>query len=737
MEEPEFRETSCDYCGLPTGFTKPVREPVYCCFGCRFAAAVAAERGAEGHARWTLTRLGLAIFFSMNVMVFTIFLWTQDVYAGSPHVAEGALLHDLFRYGCLLFTAPVLLLLGGPLLENSLESLRRGRITIDPLIVLGVAAATLYSLVSTVRGSGHTYFEVACMVLVAVTLGRWLEAMGKLRATESLDRLARLLPQQVRRLEPDGGESLVDLAGVQPPQQVRVIAGERIPVDGRIADGRASVDEQLLSGESRPVVKQTGDSVSAGTLNLDGQLIITATTPADAGAVHRLIEAVNRVSRGKSRVQRLADRVAAWFLPAVVLIALLTFAMQAWLVDLPTALMAALAVVLIACPCALGVATPLAIWAAVGRAAQAQVLFRDGEAISQLAQTKAICFDKTGTLTSGQVDVINLAWDPETPRQTVLRAAQALASASTHGLSVAIRRYTRTQEVPPYPQNLRLLAGRGIAANVDGIEEEVFLGSLRLMEEANLARCDALRRAIVDIKQSEQPLACIGWGGRVRGVFVFQEQLRDQSQAALQQLREMGLRLSMLTGDHAGRSRVVEQQLGIDAEAELLPEDKLAAIARCQTQFGKVAMVGDGLNDAPALAAADVGIAMGCGADVSREAADVCLLGDHLDRLAWAIQLAQETMRTARQNLFWAFGYNTVGIAVAAAGWLNPIIAAAAMVVSSLLVVGNSLKLTTLAGPDPSTPAPDKPPPSSAAEATMPDIRPQAAPTAGDVVEIV
>lgn len=691
----------CDYCGLPVGDAKATTAKAYCCYGCRVAAAITDEGGEEGQARWQLTRLGLAIFFTMNVMVCTLALWSWDVYDDAALASERAsILFDLLRYVSLLLASMVTLLLGGPLLENAIDHLRRREITTDLLIVAGVVAALIYSCVSVLTGGEHTYFEVACMVLVGVTLGRWFEAVGKLKTTNAIRSLEKLLPTNARVVvfEPTGlrREAVVLIDDVEVHQVIRVLPGERIATDGIITRGQAAVDEKIVTGESTPAIKESGDTVYAGTLNQDGDLLIEVTAPPRGGALLRIVDAVTAAATAKSRLQSMADRVTSWFVPGVVVIASITFVVHMTISGLGSGLMAALAVLLIACPCALGIATPLAVWAAMGRATSAGVLFRNGDALQRLAATQAICFDKTGTLTTGDTIVDELVTDTDMPSEELLGRALPLAASSTHAFSAAIREYALARlddSGIACPDQLETVPGRGLVARRVASDESIYLGNLALMDEAGLEQSPLIREAIEGICAAGKPLACIGWEGRVRGVFAFREQFRDEARTSLDALRAEGFHVSVLTGDYAARGTMLERKLQVKVQSELLPEQKLAAIRDLRGECGSVVMVGDGINDAPALAEADIGIAMGCGADIAREAADVCLLGNDLAQIEWSIKLAKQTMRTVHQNLFWAFSYNTIGIVLAATGLLNPIWSTVAMVGSSLFVISNSLRL--------------------------------------------
>ncbi len=697
---------ACDYCGLPLprSWWSRAETPSakdYCCFGCRFAAEVTQARGEEGEARWTLTRLGLAVFFAMNVMAFTMALWTGDVYPTDGPATFATALHGLFRAVCMIFSLPVLVLLGGPLLDNAWENLRQGRIVADLLLILGVLASYLYSVVSVIRGEGPVYFEVGCAILVLVTLGRWLEATCKLRTANAIESLHRLLPDQVRRRSATG-EELIPLESIQPGDTLRILAGERIPCEGVVQLQPAHIDEQVLTGESSPVVKEAGAEVHAGTLNLDGDLTLEVTALAKNGALGRMIEMVKQARMTPGRHERLADRLAAWFLPVVLVLAVLTTAWHGWERGLHEGILAGLAVLLIACPCALGIATPMALWAALGRAARAQVLFRRGETLEKLARVTAFCLDKTGTLTTGSTPLARVVVAPGETETRVLQRAAGLAASSTHGYSRALcQEVEQRGETPECLARLRVLPGRG----VEGIDPQtgaaLFLGSLRLMSEQNLHLPAELTAFLSQARERSQPLACVGWGGEVRGLFLFREQLRPEASESLQALAAQGVAITILTGDHAARARQLHDQLGVEVKAELLPADKVAAVEEQKRCHGAVAMVGDGINDAPALACSEVGIALGCGADISRESAAVCLLGNDLSRLPWALRLARRSVRIIRENLLWAFVYNVVGIALACGGKLNPVLAAVAMVVSSLMVVANSLRLERFPEPVP------------------------------------
>ena len=381
-----------------------------------------AERGDEGAARWTLTRLGLGIFLTMNVMVFTLVLWSYDAYAIDAGETIPQALAELLRSLCLLFSLPVLLLLGKPILEAALTESRRGNLSTDLLIITGVTAAYAYSVLSVLRGSGETYFEVGCMVLVMITLGRWLEATGKLRASAALDDLQQLLPETVRVERPAGTEDVVP-SSVVVGDILLVRPGERVPTDGVLVSESATLDEQILTGESWPVTKRAGEAVIGGSLNLDTLTRIRVAARPEEGTLARLIDAVRLARNAQGRYQRLADRIAGWFLPVMAGIALLALVGHGISTGWGAGMMAALAVVLVACPCALGLATPLAVWNGLGIAARRGIVVRSGETLEQLAAVRAVRFDKTGTLTTGRPRIVHCLTDQATDENEIWNMA--------------------------------------------------------------------------------------------------------------------------------------------------------------------------------------------------------------------------------------------------------------------------------------------------------------------------
>ncbi len=705
----------CHYCGLP--LPRSLRrhrrasphdsEPRYCCFGCSLAAEITRQSGRHGAAQWTLVRLGLGIFFTMNVMVFTVVLWSQDVYDVQNQAGFSSVLIELFRYLALLFSIPVLLLLGLPVLDDAWRKLKQGIWSTELLIVFGVSASFAYSVMSVFSGEGHVYFEIGCMVLVALTLGRWLEATGRLHASDTLDSLQRLLPETVQVIR-NGRQQQVALNEVVPGDEIRVLPGQRIPADGQVLSRQACVDEQVITGESLPCTKTTGDTVYGGTLNLDSVLALRVAVPSEAGAMARLIRAVRQARQQSGRYEKLADRVTAWFVPGISVVAVGAFAWHAHTGGFQAGVQTSLAVLLIACPCALALATPLAVWAAVGRAAGLGIVFRDSRSLERLAEVRAVRFDKTGTLTDGAPVVCRLVLAPGTSNDEVLRRAVLLAQASQHPVAQAILSFAQRSGIEQSPlavAHVETRTGHGLLLKSTDRDKATCLGSPRFVSDQGLQIPPVLEAAIEQAMRDGTPLCCIGWGTTMRGVFFLSESLRAEAASVLTTLQEQGFDVAVLTGDHPARGAAISRRLGVRVVAELLPDDKVDELRRAQRQLGAAMMVGDGMNDAPALAASDVGIAMGCGADITRDSADVCLLGNNLASIPLVIGLARQTVRTIRQNLFWAFAYNSVGILLAVSGRLNPILAAIAMSLSSFFVVSNSLRLRGF-GPSRSPAAP-------------------------------
>ena len=585
------------------------------------------ERGNEGAIRWTVLKLGLAIFFTMNLMAFTIVMWSVDVYDVDADPLQRTLF-DVFRWLSLLLAWPVMLLIGLPLFQSSWRAWIRGHYSTDLLIVAAVAAAYALSTINVVRGQGRTYFEVGAAVLVMVTLGRWIEATGKQKATETLDQLWKLLPDSVQRLTAGGAEISTPLDSIQPGDHLRLRAGERIPTDGAITSGTTTVDEQIFSGESRPLFRATGDRVLAGTLNLDGDLRIKVTACAREGSFGRLLQTLETARRSRGRYQRLADRVTSWFFPLVTAVAVLSFVWHR-ATGAGSALQTALSVLLIACPCALGLATPLAIWTALSTAAGRRVVLRSGDVIERLADASFVCIDKTGTLTTGEPRVAETVVFEVADRDKALAMAATLAGSSAHPFSRAVTaslQQDRTADQSDCSSGITdivTVPGAGVKGT-SGDGRRIRLGSPAFATEIVQQTASTSdppdgpgpHRSFLERVTQQSGSACIlSVDGRPVAGFLIQETPRPEASGAIADLQNLVREVHVLSGDRPEQAAFLRRSLQADRvngrnlhlHFGLSPQDKVDRVTRLSCAGRQVVMVGDGINDAPALAASDVG----------------------------------------------------------------------------------------------------------------------------------
>jgi P-type Cu+ transporter len=604
---------------------------------------------------------------------------------------------------------------GGRFYRAAWRALRHGTTNMDTLVAVGTTAAWAYSVCVTlfpgvVRSAGlepATYFDSSAIIIGLILLGRWLEARAKRQTTSAIRRLIGLQPAMANVVRGDL-ETAVPLEAVRLGDLLRVRPGEKVPVDGRIVSGGSAVDESMLTGEPLPSSKAVGDEVIGATLNTTGSFVMRATRVGSDTALARIVELVKRAQGSKAPIQRVADRVSEVFVPAVLVVATLTFLI--WLLvgpepRLTLALTAFISVVIIACPCAMGLATPTAIMVGTGRGAEAGILIRGGESLETAHRVTVVAFDKTGTLTLGKPSVTSMAVVPPFDDRALLDLAGSLETGSEHPLGRAIVARARTDELGFRPvDDFAAIGGHGVEGHVvaDGGQRRVLVGNRRLMADrgidvANL-ESEAARAATTGAT-----LAYVAVDGRVAGLFEITDPIKPEAAAAVAELHRVGIEAWLITGDARATADAVAASVGISGDqvlAEVLPGDKAAAIATLQRGGHVVAMVGDGINDAPALAQADVGIAIGTGADIAIEASDITLVGGDPRGVGRAIALSRATIRTVRQNLFWAFGYNVLLIPVAMGVLfpllgilLNPAIAAGAMATSSVSVVLNSLRL--------------------------------------------
>jgi Cu+-exporting ATPase len=612
-----------------------------------------------------------------------------------------------------VLATPVVLWAGAPFFERGWRSVITRNLNMFTLIAMGTGVAWLYSVVGTVaprlfppafrgpHGEVAVYFEAAAVITVLVLLGQVLELRARERTSGAIRALLGLAPKTARRTAAHGDED-VAIDAIAVGDLLRVRPGEKIPVDGVVTEGRSFVDESMVTGESMPVPKAEGDRVIGGTVNQSGGVVVRAEKVGRDTMLARIVDMVARAQRSRAPIQRLADRVAGWFVPAVIVVALLAF--TAWMLFGPEprfayGLVAAVTVLIIACPCALGLATPMSIMVGIGRGARSGILIRDAEALERFESVDTIVIDKTGTLTEGKPKMVSIVAASGFDENELLRLAASVERGSEHPLAQAILNAAKEQSLSVAEVgDFASPSGKGATGTVDG--RKIALGNAMLMGELNIAT-DDLDAAAEDARQNGATAIFVAVGGRAAGVIAIADPIKPSAKAALQTLRGDGLRIVMLTGDNVTTARAVARALGIEeVEAGVLPERKSEVAQRLRSEGRRVAMVGDGINDAPALAAADVGVAMGGGTDVAIESAGVTLLTGDLMGLVRARRLSVATMRNIRQNLVFAFLYNAAGVPIAAGVLypvsgilLSPMVAAAAMALSSVSVIANALRL--------------------------------------------
>ncbi len=656
--------------------------------------------------------------FTAAALALPVFLLEMGTHVipGAHALIAGTIGTQTSWYIQFVLTTLVLAVPGIRFYQKGLPALARLAPDMNSLVAVGTLAAYAYSLVATFApgllpiGTVNVYYEAAAVIVALILLGRYLEARAKGRTSEAIKRLVGLQPKtaRVRR-----GDALIEIGidEVVDGDIIEVRPGERVPVDGEVTQGESYVDESMITGEPIPVAKGGGARLVGGTVNQQGALAFRATAVGQATMLSQIIRMVEQAQGSKLPIQAVVDRVTMWFVPAVFAVAALTFAAWLWFGPSPAltfGLVNAVAVLIIACPCAMGLATPTAIMVGTGRGADLGILFRKGEALQLLMDATVIAVDKTGTLTEGRPALTDLQVNEGFDRASILRSIAAVEDKSEHPIARAIVDAATNEGIElPAVTAFESVTGFGVKAKVDG--EVVQIGADRYMRELGLDVAAFAATAERLGQEGKSPLyAAIG--GRLAAIIAVADPIKETTPAAIQALHALGLKVAMITGDNQLTAQAIARQVGIDEViAEVLPDGKVEAVARLEAQYGKIAFVGDGINDAPALAAADVGLAVGTGTDIAIEAADVVLMSGHLNGVATAIALSRATIGNIRQNLFWAFAYNVALIPVAAgalypfAGMLlSPVFAAGAMAMSSVFVLGNSLRLRGFA-PHPET----------------------------------
>ena len=608
-----------------------------------------------------------------------------------------------FNWILLALATPVQFIVGAQYYEGAYKSLRNGTANMDVLVALGSSVAYFYSMF-IVFGflEGHVYFETSAVIIALIRLGKFLEARAKGKTSKAIKKLLSLKPKTAKKIV-DKKEIEVPIDDIQTGDILIVRPGEKIPVDGVVIEGNTAVDESMLTGESLPVEKRIGDKVIGSTMNKMGFIKIEATRVGKETALEQIIKLVEEVQGSKAPIQHLADRVSAVFVPLVILIAIATFAFWYFLSpdllylsasdNLIRALMNMVAVLVVACPCAMGLATPTAVMVGAGKGAEIGILFRSADVLERAGRIDTVVLDKTGTVTKGEPEVKTVvSLHPSLQEDEILKIAASVEWGSEHPLGEALVSEAQKHGIELItPEKFTSISGKGVKAKING--QEVLVGSARFMQESNI-NFQTIETDLSSIEERAESTLLVAVENKIVGIIGIADSIKENSKDGVSEMQRMGLKTILLTGDNQQTARVIGGLVGVDEViAEVLPADKAQAVKKLQSEGRIVAMVGDGVNDAPALAQADVGVAIGTGTDVAIASAQVTLMSGDLNGVVKAINLSKKTLKTIRENLFWAFIYNIVLIPIAALGRLNPMLAAAAMAFSSIFVVSNSLRL--------------------------------------------
>lgn len=586
---------------------------------------------------------------------------------------------------------PVQFIIGARFYKGAYKSIKGGGANMDVLIAMGTSAAYFFSIYNVLVGVNEFYFESSAVIITLIILGNTFEAVAKGKTSDAIKKLMGLQPNTARVIK-DGVEVEIPIEELEIGDIVSVRPGERVPVDGIIVEGNSALDESMITGESIPVDKGVDDQVVGATVNEFGSFKFRATKIGKDTVLSQIIGLVEDAQGSKAPVQRLADKISGVFVPTVVVIAVLTLIGFYFLRDFNTGLINAVAVLVIACPCALGLATPTAIMVGTGKGAENGILIKSGEHLERAHKMDTIIFDKTGTITKGEPEVTDIITFNNIENEELLRIAASVESASEHPLGQSIVKEGEDRGLDLVaPENFTAVPGKGLEANFEG--KEILIGNRRLMRDNNID-IDDKENDLTKLEEEGKTAMLVAVDKGIAGIIAVADQLKDTSLEAIERLHDMNLEVYMITGDNERTAQAIADTIGIDKVlADVLPEDKAEKVEELKEEGKYVGMVGDGINDAPALAASNIGFAIGTGTDVAMEAADITLMSGDLKGVVTAIRLSHRTMKTVKQNLFWAFFYNTIGIPFAALGFLSPMVAGAAMAFSSVSVVTNSLRL--------------------------------------------
>ncbi|UCF35751.1 MAG: heavy metal translocating P-type ATPase [Acidobacteriota bacterium] len=628
-----------------------------------------------------LLRLGVAAFFWINLMVLNVGIYARYIQE-IPEVI-GRLIPLLL----MVLATPPVFYSAKPIIRLAWLGLRQGVVRMETLLALGILSAYGYSAEQALSGGEHVYFDTVCALVTLVLVGKWFERSAKEKTSRGITMMYRMMPRKARVLV-SGRERFVALEALQPGELFLVKVGERIPADGVVVEGESHVDESLLTGESTPVEKRPGSEVASGSVNVGGVLKIQAVRVGENSTLSQILKAVEKAVSSRSSIERTVDRVSRIFVPSVIGVATVTL-LVVWLLpggDFGEAMMRAISVLVIACPCALGIATPLAVTAAVGTASRRGILVTDSRVFETIRQVNTVAFDKTGTVTVGKFELIDI-------REEDLGLLASIEAYSEHPLGRAVVAAAEVRGVRrSSATEIEIQKGMGLVGKVG--TKRVFVGNRKMIASLNHPS-PQLEKQAREWEEEGRTVAFYGWNGTVQGILVLGDRIKPGVRELIEHLRSLGTRTLLVSGDSAPATRWVGGQVGIeDIHAEARPDEKAQIVEEYRRNGRVIAMIGDGVNDSPALAAANLGIAVSTGADIAMKAASIVLMKDDLSLILDTIHLARRTQRVIRQNLFWAFLYNSIGIGLATAGILSPILSAGAMVISSLSVIGNSLRLT-------------------------------------------
>lgn len=682
----EEKNAECYQCGIPiTG--RPLRFEVdgkmedFCCFGCYLINKTTGLRGDEGTALAFLGKFGFGYFLSMLVMMLSMYIYGSHFV--DPNDPEMRLFVGFIKWVILVFSTIVMIVLGVPILKNSFSKENLLNFNTDTLIAIGAFSAYFLSVYSVFTDKNAIYFETATMILVLVTFGRYLETSSRVKASNFMKQLMDLTAKKAVLITEDG-EREVPVEELKVGDTVRVLPGEKIGVDGVVVSGIGHVDESILTGESKPVLKKEGDQVFAGTTSVDGSFKIRVEKPQSQWTLNRFIEIMKEIRNTKAPINRLADRIAFYFLPVVFFLGISSFAYWFYMEGFEKALIVSLSVLLISCPCAFSIGAPLALWIGLGQAMKDGIIVKSAEVLEKLASVKTVFFDKTGTITERLMDVSVFEGD-----NNARNIIYSLEKCSEHPVARSFVQWCdgcQEKEV----KNFQVHFGLGVSGEVDG--KKYYLGNAEFMKQLGVDISVFTEKAKISSENGEI-VVYLADREHVLAFVSFRQKIRKEAPVAVAALKKLGLKVEVLTGDTEYFAKSIRKELGVEVRANLLPEDKLKIIKEKKEKGKVVAMVGDGINDAPALTMADIGIAMGCGTDLTRESANISLIGDDLRKIPLLIILSRKVKRVIYTNMFWAFIYNIIGIGFAITGHLTPVFAALAMVLSSVFVIGNSLRV--------------------------------------------